>query len=74
MEDEHVVDGLALVAEGLRELARAVQRPAVAGEGDVQREVAVGDGARDGVLDRGADFEVLEEVAVRGLLSLHARS
>ena len=50
VEDEQVVHDLALEAERARELARAVERTAVAGKGDVQRHVALGDRARDGVL------------------------
>ena len=46
VEDEHVVHDLALEAERARELAGAVERAAVAGDGDVHRHVALGDGAR----------------------------
>jgi hypothetical protein len=71
VEDQQVVHGLALVAQRARELRRAVQRVAVAGEAHVESLVALRDGPRHGVHQGGAGHEVFEVVA-RVRLQRHA--
>src|SRR5438445_8275847 len=63
---------LAPEAERTGELARAVERAAITREGDVEREVAVRNRARDGVLEDVADGEVFEAVAAAGFGCGHA--
>src|SRR5581483_2059993 len=67
MKDEQVVDRLAAIAEGAGELGVAVEREAVAEQGDVERGVALGEGTRRGVAQQLALPEVFEEAAHAGL-------
>ena len=68
VEDEQVIDGLALEAEGPGELGVTVERVAIRREGDVEGLVTFGDGPGHAVLDLEACREVLEVVPDRRLV------
>ena len=67
VEDQHVVHRRPLEAERPGELGGAVERPSVSGQGYVQGDIAIGDCARDRVVEDLARGEVLEEVALSRL-------
>jgi hypothetical protein len=58
VEDKHVVHDLALETERARKLPRAVQRPPVPGQRDVQSKVAIGNRARNGMMNYVPDNKV----------------
>src|SRR5690606_12102508 len=63
VEHEQVVRHLALEAERLREVGRRGERARVAGQGDVERQVAAVNGARGRVAEQLPRPELLEEPA-----------
>ena len=63
MKDEHVMDHLTFEPERPGELARAVHRPSVSGQRDVEGEIAFSYRTWDGVVDELSNSKVLEEVA-----------
>jgi len=67
VEDQQVVNDFPLEAECAPQFARTVQRPAITGQCDVEREVALGNGPGNRVVEDLAAREIFEEVAVGDL-------
>ena len=62
VEGQQVIDGLPFQAHARGHRLRAVQWVAAAGKRDIQRCVALGNGARGAVLQHLAESEVFEKI------------
>jgi hypothetical protein len=72
VEDKHVVHDLALESERVRKLPRAMQRPPIPRQRDVQSKVALANCARNGMMNDVPDNEVLEKIAFGPLRRAHS--